>query len=46
MKSGLDGVAQAMRINDSRFRLDEPQHGAVVPGGRVDLRVYIDGGSG
>lgn len=43
MKSGLDGVAKAMRIDDSRFRLDTPQHGAVVAGGAVTLRVYIEG---
>lgn len=43
MKSGLDGVAKAMRIDDSRFRLDTPKHGAVVAGGAVTLRVYIGG---
>lgn len=43
MKSGLDGVAKAMRLDDSRFRLDPPQHGAVVAGGAVTLRVYTGG---
>lgn len=41
MKSGLDGVAKALRINDSRFCLDEPVQGDVVAGGQVYLRVYL-----
>lgn len=41
MKSGLDGIAQALAVNDSRFRLDEPRHGAVVPGGCVNVLVYL-----
>lgn len=45
MKSGLDGVALALRVNDTRFRLDEPEHGPVVTGGQVHLRVYLAGGA-
>lgn len=45
MKSGLDGIARALRVNDNRFRLDEPRHGAVVPNGAVRVRVYIPAGA-
>ena len=39
MKSGLDGVADALGIDDQRFRLQAPLIGAVVKGGCVWVRL-------
>jgi crossover junction endodeoxyribonuclease RusA len=40
MKSGLDGLAQAMGLNDHKFRLDEPELAEVHEGGAVLVRIY------
>jgi len=38
-KSLLDGVADALGVNDSRFVLDTVEWGDVEPGGRVAVRI-------
>jgi crossover junction endodeoxyribonuclease RusA len=37
LKSGLDGIADAMGIDDSRFRLAIDMLPGIVKGGRVDV---------
>lgn len=40
MKWGLDGLARALQMNDSKFRLDEPEIGELHEGGAVIVRIY------
>jgi crossover junction endodeoxyribonuclease RusA len=46
LKSGLDGIADALGIDDSRFRLSIEMLPEVMKGGRVDVVVEADGPSG
>jgi crossover junction endodeoxyribonuclease RusA len=46
LKSGLDGIADALGIDDSRFRLSIDMLPEVVKGWRVDVVVDIDGPRG
>lgn len=39
LKSGLDGIADALGIDDSRFRLAMDLSADPVTGGRVDVQV-------
>jgi crossover junction endodeoxyribonuclease RusA len=39
MKSGLDGIADAIGIDDSRFDLGEPQFGKPVKNGAVLIEI-------
>ena len=38
IKNGLDGLADALKVDDSRFFL-QPAFGEPVPGGRVEIRI-------
>lgn len=40
MKSGLDGLARAIGLDDCKFRLDEPEIAEVHEGGAVMVRIY------
>lgn len=39
MKAGIDGIADALKIDDSNFHIGPPEIGAIAPGGKV--RVFI-----
>ena len=41
MKAGLDGLAQALGVDDSRFNLTI-RHGPVIPGGAVHVTIEKD----
>jgi crossover junction endodeoxyribonuclease RusA len=43
LKSGLDGIADALGVDDSRFRLSIEMIPEVVKGGRVDVVIDVDG---
>jgi crossover junction endodeoxyribonuclease RusA len=43
LKSGLDGIADALGIDDARFRLSIDMLPEVVTGGRIDVVVDADG---
>lgn len=40
MKAGLDGIADAIGIDDSRFDLAEPEFGTPVKGGAVVIEIF------
>jgi crossover junction endodeoxyribonuclease RusA len=42
LKSGLDGIADALAIDDSRFRLAIEMLPEIVKGGRIDVVVDAD----
>jgi crossover junction endodeoxyribonuclease RusA len=46
LKSGLDGIADALSIDDSRFQISIDMLPEVVNGGRVDVVVDADGSRG
>jgi crossover junction endodeoxyribonuclease RusA len=43
LKSGLDGIADALGIDDSRFRLSIEMLPEVAKGGRVDVVLDTEG---
>jgi crossover junction endodeoxyribonuclease RusA len=45
MKSGLDGIAEALGVNDKRFRLRPVTITDPRPRGGVQVRIRTDGGS-
>jgi crossover junction endodeoxyribonuclease RusA len=41
MKYALDGIADALGVNDRQFRLQRPTHGERVDGGAVVVRIEV-----
>ena len=42
MKAGFDGIADALGIDDNRFRIERPEIVAPVKGGQVRVRIEQD----
>ncbi|MDQ2139569.1 endonuclease [Alcaligenaceae bacterium B3P038] len=41
MKAGLDGLARAIGVNDSTFKIGKIDRAPVVPGGQVRLHISV-----